>query len=405
MTPRSSIVGQLLAKGVRVLAPETVFIDSSVQVDLVDTNVVIHPGCRISGANTCIGPGSVIGEEAPVTLHDCQLESRVSLKGGFFSGATLLDAVSFGSGAHVRPETLMEEGSSCAHTVGLKQTILMPHAVLGSLINFCDCMLSGGTGPKNHSEVGSSYVHFNFTPHQDKATPSLMGDVPRGVMLDQPPIFLGGQGGLIGPSRIAFGSVIAAGTILRKDITEPNQLVYGHSGGTFRQLPYETGRFGNLDRIIANNFNYIKSLHALAEWYGVVRPFQLTGTPIREQCLKSAQDRIQRMIAERVKRLDELALKVKDALDGSNGNAHVSHTRLIESWPAWKASISSPPPAHHQSRDSFIELLQKSDFGNGYVNVIQGLQPEAKAAGTAWLQSMFDGDFRVGPNLFNPEGN
>jgi len=30
----------------------------------------------------------------------------------------------------------------------------------------------------------------------------LFGDVPRGVMLNQPPIFLGGQGGAVGPIRV-----------------------------------------------------------------------------------------------------------------------------------------------------------------------------------------------------------
>jgi hypothetical protein len=41
---------------------------------------------------------------------------------------------------------------------------------------------------KDHSEVGSSYIHFNYTPNQDKASASLLGDVPRGVMLREPPM-------------------------------------------------------------------------------------------------------------------------------------------------------------------------------------------------------------------------
>jgi len=115
-----------------------------------------------------------------------------------------------GSGSHVRDGTILEEQASVAHTVALKQTILFPFVTLGSLINFCDCFMSGGTDRKNHSEVGSSYIHFNFTPNQDKATASLIGDVPNGVMLNKNPIFLGGQGGLIGPCRLTFGTIIAA---------------------------------------------------------------------------------------------------------------------------------------------------------------------------------------------------
>ncbi len=96
---------------------------------------------------------------------------------------------------------------------------------LGSLVNFCDCLMAGGTSRKDHSEVGSSYIHFNFTPDGDKATASLFGDVPRGVMLDRPPIFLGGQGGTVGPVSLGYGTVVAAGSILRHDVLKDGKLV------------------------------------------------------------------------------------------------------------------------------------------------------------------------------------
>ena len=96
---------------------------------------------------------------------------------------------------------------------------------LGSLVNFCDCLMAGGASPSDHSEVGSSYIHFNFTPAGDKSTPSSFGDVPQGVMLDQPAIFLGGQGGAVGPIRVAYGTVIAAGSVLREDVLEEGQLI------------------------------------------------------------------------------------------------------------------------------------------------------------------------------------
>ena len=108
--------------------------------------------------------------------------------------------------------------------MGLKQTILFPFVTLGSLINFCDCLMAGGTSRQNHSEVGSSYIHFNYSTNQDKATPSLIGDVPRGVMLNQPPIFLGGQGGLVGPVCLEYGTVIAAMAFCAR-AADPGQLV------------------------------------------------------------------------------------------------------------------------------------------------------------------------------------
>lgn len=193
----------LIKNGVIIPHPDSVFIDAVVDPERIAPETVIYPFCRIHGAQTSIGPKCVIGAEGPVTIENCQLGAEVKLAGGYFSGATFLDCASMGSGAHVRPGTLLEEHSGGAHAVGLKQTVLFPYVVLGSLINFCVCLMAGGTSRKNHSEVGSSYIHFNFTPHHDKATPSLAGDVPKGVLLDQPPVFLGGQGGLVGPARIA----------------------------------------------------------------------------------------------------------------------------------------------------------------------------------------------------------
>jgi hypothetical protein len=99
----------------------------------------------------------------------------------------------------------VEEESSGAHCVGLKQTILFPALTLGASSNFCDCLMAGGTGRKDHSEVGSSYIHFNFTPDADKTTPSLMGMFPA-VMLRERPIFLGGRGGMVGPLGVGYGS-------------------------------------------------------------------------------------------------------------------------------------------------------------------------------------------------------
>ena len=177
-------VEQLIKKGVRIFNPSTITVGEEVSVDRISgENVVLHAGCKIFGSATLIMAHSEIGYEEPVTIENCQLGPHVKLNGGFFSHSTFLKKVEFGLGARVRAGCLLEEESNGAHTVGLKQTILFPFVTLGSLINFCDCLMAGGTSRKDHSEVGSSYIHFNYTPDQDKATPSLTGDVPRGVGL------------------------------------------------------------------------------------------------------------------------------------------------------------------------------------------------------------------------------
>ncbi len=83
-----------------------------------------------------------------VTLENCRVGRNVRLNGGFFQEAVFLGDNVFGSNAHVRAGTIMEEQACAAHTVGLKQTLLFPFVTLGSLINFCDCFMAGGTSRK-----------------------------------------------------------------------------------------------------------------------------------------------------------------------------------------------------------------------------------------------------------------
>src|SRR5512136_2482629 len=231
---------QLINKGADIPNPLTIDLGEDVSVDHISgKGVRIYPGCRIYGKQTVISAGAQLGYEGPVTIDNCQLGPKVELKGGYFNKSVFLEKANMGSGAQVREGCILEEEANGAHTVGLKQTILFPFVTLGSLINFCDCLMAGGTDSKNHSEIGSSYIHFNFTPDGDKTTASLIGDVPRGVMLHQPAIFLGGQGGMVGPLRMGYGNVVAANSVLRNDFPEDNRLIVGktHPGKTINYRP------------------------------------------------------------------------------------------------------------------------------------------------------------------------
>ncbi len=285
-----------------------VCIGDEVNPTRIAEDVDLHPGCRILGAETSIGPGCIIGAEMPATIDNCQLGRNVELKGGYFAGATFFEGANVGSGAHVRAGTILEEEANGAHTVGLKQTVLMPFVTLGSLINFCDVLMAGGTSRTNHGEVGSSYIHFNYTPHQDKATASLIGDVPAGVFLNKNPIFLGGQGGLVGPSRIAYGTVVAAGGICRKDVLEENQLHVPAAPASTTKLYNPIYR--KMDRIVENNLRYIGNIVALKEWYRMVRQTFMCRDPFDTACYEGGLKNLDRILAERIKRLGDLAKKM-----------------------------------------------------------------------------------------------
>ncbi len=355
----------------------------------ISPDAVIHPGCRV--VNSSIGPGCELGAEGPVTLENCQLGRNVQLKGGYFSGAVFLDGANMGSGAHVRAGTILEEEANGAHTVGLKQTVLLPYATLGSLINFCDVLMAGGTSRKDHSEVGSSYIHFNFTPNQDKATASLVGDVPRGVLLNQKPIFLGGQGGLVGPARIAFGTVIAAGGVCRKDLLEENHL-HVPAAPAEKTVPFEPGRYGNTDRILKNNLIYIGNIKALKAWYENVRSLF-----IRDEFDRAVHEgalaNLDLILNERFQRLEKFIAK---ACPADSGVPNLGSFREIFS-NAWKNKGVQAQPASNAWKNpidtianaslmSAVEASDKSD----YLIAIQNLSEGARAGATAWLQSIVD---------------
>lgn len=367
-------IEKLLKKGVNIPNPDSVEIGSEVDTDRISgEGVVIYSGCKIFGGSTLILKNTRLGYESPVTIENCQIGTNVDLKGGFLRQAVLLDKVSIGCGSHIREGTILEEEASIAHTVGLKHTILLPFVTLGSLINFCDCLMSGGTSKKDHSEVGSSYIHFNYTPNQDKATASLIGDVPNGVMLNQRPIFLGGQGGLVGPCRLAFGTVIAAGSIYRKNELRQGRLIFeglGKSGN----IAFTSGMFRSLKRIMANNIIYIANLIALMQWYLHVRS-RFISDNFPDVLFDGLKEKLNMAIDERIRKLKDFCRNQPD-FDGIEES--FNKMRLNE--------------GDRSLRDTFLKHIdsgiQKS--GMNYISVIKGLENKSSELGTKWLQGIVD---------------
>jgi len=388
-------INLLIKKGVRIPNPESIEIGDEVEIDKISGDgISIYSGCKIFGSSTLILQGSNIGYEGPVTIENCQIGPEVKLKSGFYKQAVFLNKVSMGSGSHVRDGTILEEEASVAHTVGLKQTILFPFVTLGSLINFCDCFMAGGTDRKDHSEVGSSYIHFNYTPNQDKATPSLIGDVPSGVMLNKKPIFLGGQGGLIGPCRLTYGTMIAAGTINRKDELNSGRLIFG-GAGKGGSIPFTPGMYRSEKRIVINNIIYIANLMALLQWYNHVRSMFISHN-FPQQLLAGLKEKLNIAIKERITRLGQLCLKMPDPEIGKETSERLMRQKneLRDRWPEMEDAFKTHENKEDdlRIRDSFLETINRGIkmTGKDYIPVIKGLSSEDTNRGTRWLQGIVD---------------
>jgi UDP-N-acetylglucosamine/UDP-N-acetylgalactosamine diphosphorylase len=378
-TTQVAIKEKLLSKGVVMPDPESVFIADDVNVDRISgEGVTVFPGCRILGKDTLILPGAGIGDEAPVTLENCMLGKNVRLKGGFFQKAVFLGDNVFGSNAHVRSGTILEEQACAAHTVGLKQTLLFPFVTLGSLINFCDCFMAGGTSRKNHSEVGSSFVHFNYTPNQDKATPSMMGNVPQGVMLDQPPIFLGGQGGLVGPVRIGFGCLTGAGSIVRKDEERTNRMILaGHTRSV--SLPRRAGSPPGAVRIFNHNIKYLAGLASLNAWYMHVRPV-FADDRLSRELVRGLQQTLVQSIRERIRQLEKFC----HTLGSSQARGRILTAMEMVISQMDQTLAVSDLPVSVERLISWLNL-QAVQHGSDYISAVQQLPSDLKTLGSEWL--------------------
>jgi hypothetical protein len=295
----------LASKGVTILDRRQLYLDEAIDLGRIRANAVLYPGTRLIGSGTFVGAGAKIGLEGPAVLENTVVGANAEVASGYLKDSVMLRDARVGSNAHMRVGTLLEEEASTGHAVGLKHTVLMSFVTLGSLINFCDGLISGGRSRKEHTEVGSGFIHFNYTPRGrtgDKATPSLIGDVPHGVFLRQPRIFLGGLSGIVGPQKVGFGSLTLAGQVIRREVPS-NRIV----GDAARRIDKEFQALNPFpSRILKLNFEYIGQLAALEAWYRHVRLARIPPCPEYDDLrivTRAAADLLIISIDERVQRL------------------------------------------------------------------------------------------------------
>jgi UDP-N-acetylglucosamine/UDP-N-acetylgalactosamine diphosphorylase len=391
-------VTSLLKKGVRMTNPFSVEIGEEVNLERIDRSLKIYGAARICGENTVIADDVQLGYEGPVTVINCQLGCAVELKGGYFADSVFLEKAKMGGNAQVRSGCLLEEESSGNHCVGLKQTILFPFVTLGSLINFCDCLMAGGTSRKNHSEVGSSYIHFNYTPQQDKATASLIGDVAQGVMLKESPIFLGGQGGMVGPVKIDYGTLIPAGCICRQDTAGPGLILF------FPQAPkiqkeYLPGSYGDISRKVYLNILYMANLLALKQWYIHVRRDFFLAQKFGADIYEGAVSLLDGALKERFRQMNKFSLQAESSAIMAAGKKkkHLSGSiirsqkELLSKWPLMEKYLRSGHEAKIglKKKEAFTKIIQSKLSGcNSYLSMIKGLTAAEAKIGSGWLSEI-----------------
>ncbi|MCL2151671.1 MAG: hypothetical protein FWH57_01740 [Oscillospiraceae bacterium] len=331
----------LINKGVIIVDPRQTYVSEDVKTDRIYKGSTLFPGTRLSGSKTLIGSFAKISTEGPAVINDSIISAHAEVASGYISEATLLPKARAGANSYFRQGTLLEEEASTAHSVGLKQSILMHSVTLGSLINFCDILISGGSSRVNHTEVGSGFIHFNFTPwgrSGDKATPSLIGNVTDGVFLDQERIFLGGLSGIVGPISIDFGALTVAGQVIRQPVV--GSTIYSKVGDEINRnwTPSEYKlSIEHMENVRDNNAAFITELYALLEWYSKVRLKRCDMQKDTEMSLVTigAIDTIHTCIIERVNKYNDFAREWslscinKTCLDENRANSELPPSSQI----------------------------------------------------------------------------
>lgn len=394
--PADRKIGQLRSRGVVVHGEGAVAVGEEVRPERIEAGVEIFPGTTIRGAETLLRAGTRIGRAGGGWFENVRAGRNVELSGGVFEDCVFLDGVIIRGGAEMRGGTLVEEGAEAAHTVGYKMTIVFPDTVAGSLINFCDALLAGGTSRKNHSEIGSAMALYNFTPWGDKFA-SLFGDVPRGVFLRSPAIFLGGQTKIVNPVRVGYGAVIAAGSCVRRPV--PAGVLYSEPPPAF-EMPFDRALMGSVGSKFDLTIEYVANLKALALWYATARAAAAEHDPLQADLFAAGGKQVEAGIRERRKRLRTFADRLSGSRDAwaaepvseTRDRRIREHDRYLHAWPRIEAALDAAPDLGADGEDFLKTFRMRAaaaldqDGGLDWRALIRsGLTDEDARAGTRWL--------------------
>ncbi len=295
---------KLTDKGVNIPAPESVLVGEEVNLDNVEPGVVVGPGTKILGAETMIGAGTEI--QGAATVKNSLLGRNCSLAAGEYADSVLLDGCSTVGWARVRGHSAWEEGSNSAHNCDTKTTVLGYKTTLGSLINFCNVLMLGGTGPRLEvgSEVGSGTINFNFLPFGATVGALIKPSTVIGSMespflaCDGAPtryIFIGGHSSIVAPVVIGLGSLVAAKSRVNPGIYGDDKLIGG----------------GNIEKLLVLDVSKVRVLKDMTPKYEILIRQMAIALTFRKWCdLRVAWARRNNLDEFAVKLIEGFSLKV-----------------------------------------------------------------------------------------------
>lgn len=189
---------RLMAEGVVMLDPSTVYAEDEVQIgsgSVVYPNVMLRGRTRI-GAYCVLEPGTHILSS---TLGD-----GVHVKSGcYIDHAQLENRVSIGPYAHLRPDTILREEAHVGNFVEMKKTDFGARSKAGHLTYLGDATVGQDVN------IGCGTITCNYAPDRKKYR-TVIGDGS----------FVGSDVQFVAPISIGKDATIASGSTITEDVPE-----------------------------------------------------------------------------------------------------------------------------------------------------------------------------------------
>ena len=193
---RATICENLMETGVRIIDPDTTYIDQEV---VVGPDTVIFPNTYIRGS-TNISSNCKIGPNCEIT--NSSIGSSCIIKSSTIESTMIHDNVSIGPYSHIR------EGS-----------VLYEDVSIGNYVEIKNSTLGRGTKSGHHCYLGDSDIGSNVNIGAGTITCNYDGDQKHRTTIKDN-AFIGSDTKLVAPVTIGKQSITGAGSIVTKDIPD-----------------------------------------------------------------------------------------------------------------------------------------------------------------------------------------
>ena len=191
---RAEQTSHLIAKGVRLLDPNSVFMDPTV---VVGSGTLILPGVILRGS-TVIGKNCEIGPNT--MIRDCVLGD------GCIVNSSQLNEAEFGCNVNIGPYAYVRPGTKVADNCKVGDFVEVKNAVIGEGTKLPHLIYVGDSDVGARCNFGCGTVTCNYDGASKHRT--IVGD----------DVFLGCNTNLVAPVTVHSGAYTAAGSTITEDV-------------------------------------------------------------------------------------------------------------------------------------------------------------------------------------------